>query len=110
MSAPGHPWVEEKVEGAKELEKKILEKCVMRGKHEGFDLDERVKDPKSEYYNNIEKFAFDHLNYYECFECKDPYFGGHRQCGAPAAQPVEDLPPDEEAKEVLRPEEEEMKE
>ena len=51
--------------------------------HEGLDLDERLKDPKSEYFNNPAKFGYDHLNYYECFECKDPYFGGHRQCGGP---------------------------
>jgi hypothetical protein len=57
----------------------------LRAKHEGLDFDERLKDPKNEYYNNLEKFAFDHLNYYECFECKEPYFGGHRQCGAGAA-------------------------
>ena len=50
-------------------------------------MDERLNDPKSEYYKNLEKFAFDHLNYYECYECKDPYFGGHRQCGVPAAEP-----------------------
>lgn len=55
-----------------------MDKCVLRAKHEGLDLDERIKDSKSEYYNNLEKFAFDHLNYYECYECKDPYFGGHR--------------------------------
>jgi len=84
MSAPNHPWLEQMVNQAKELEKKILEKCVLRAKHEGLDYDERLKDPKNEYFDNLEKFAFDHLNYYECYECKDPYFGGHRQCGAPA--------------------------
>lgn len=84
MEAPGHAWLESKVEEAKNLEEKILEKCLQRAKHEGLDLDERIKDPKSEYFNNVGKFAFDHLNYYECYECKDPYFGGHRQCGAPA--------------------------
>ena len=48
------------------------------------EFDERLKDPKNEYFNNLEKFAFDHINYYECFECKEPYFGGHRQCGGGA--------------------------
>ena len=60
------------------LEKKILEKCVLRGKHEGLDQDERLKDKASEYFENLEKFAFEHLNYYECWTCKEPYFGGHR--------------------------------
>lgn len=78
MEAPVHDWLESLVQEAKTLEEKILEKCVLRAKHEGLDLDERIKDPKSEYFNNVAKFAFDHLNYYECYECKDPYFGGHR--------------------------------
>jgi hypothetical protein len=56
----------------------MLEKCTQRVKHEGLDLDERLKDPKSEYYQNPGKFGIDHLNYYECFECKEAYFGGHR--------------------------------
>ena len=55
-----------------------MDKCVQRAKHEGLDMDERLKDKKSEYFENLGKFAFDHLNYYECYECKDPYFGGHR--------------------------------
>jgi len=40
---------------------------VQRAKHEGLDLDERLTDPKSEYFNNLEQFAVDHLNYYECY-------------------------------------------
>jgi len=64
------------------LEKQILEKGVLRAKHEGLDLDERLADPKSEYFNNLAKFAMDHLNYYQCWQCKNAYFGGLRACGA----------------------------
>jgi len=49
---------------ARDLEKQIKEKGVLRAKHEGLDLDERLNDPKSEYFNNLEKFAIDHLNYF----------------------------------------------
>jgi len=78
MNAPGHDWFNELITQARDKERNIIAKCLLRSKHEGLDLDERLKDPKSEYFNNLEKFAFDHLNYYECFECKEPYFGGHR--------------------------------
>ena len=61
-----------------EVDKSIREKAVLRAKHEGLDFDERLKDPKNEYYKNLEQFAVDHLNYYECYECKEPYFGGHK--------------------------------
>ncbi len=49
---------------AQELDKKIREMCVLRAKHEGMDHDERLADPKSEYFNNLEEFAYNHLNYY----------------------------------------------
>ena len=47
-----------------DLYKKVKEKCVLRAKHEGLDEEPRLKDEKSEYFNNLEKFAYDHLNYY----------------------------------------------
>ena len=58
-----------------------MDKCVLRAKHEGMDFDERLKDPKSEYFDNLPLFAYNNLNYYECFNCKHPYFGGHKACG-----------------------------
>ena len=79
------------------------------------DFDERIKDKNSEYFNNLEQFAIDHLNYYECYECKDPYFGGHRQCGAPpqpppAAEGEEDKKEERELNEEEKKREEEEKE
>ena len=29
---------------------------------------------------NLEKFAMDHLNYFYCFKCREPYFGGLKSC------------------------------
>jgi len=84
MTTPGNDFLQGKLNEAKVLEENMLDKCIQRVKHEGLDLDERLKDPKSEYFQNPGKFGIDHLNYYECFECKEAYFGGHRQCGAPA--------------------------
>jgi hypothetical protein len=42
------------INGAKELDRKIREMCVKRAKHEGMDFDERLKDPKNEYFENLE--------------------------------------------------------
>jgi len=78
MTTPRNDFLQGKLNEAKVLEQNMLEKCTQRVKHEGLDLDERLKDPKSEYYQNPGKFGIDHLNYYECFECKEAYFGGHR--------------------------------
>ncbi|TNV71137.1 hypothetical protein FGO68_gene10196 [Halteria grandinella] len=75
-------WIQQILDQAKGLEAQIKEKGVLRAKHEGLDLDERLSDPKSEYYNNLEKFAVEHLNYFECQTCKNAYFGGLKACGA----------------------------
>ena len=42
------------IDQAKNLDKQIREKGVLRAKHEGLDLDERITDPKGEYFNNLE--------------------------------------------------------
>lgn len=75
-------WIQNVLDDSKRLLDQIKEKSVQRAKHEGLDLDERLADPKSEYFNNLEKFAVDHLNYFECQMCKNAYFGGLKACGA----------------------------
>ena len=42
MNAKGHPWVEQLVNEAINLDKQIREKSLLRAKHEGLDLDERL--------------------------------------------------------------------
>ena len=32
------------------------------------------------YRNNPTLFALDRLAFYECYKCKNPYFGGMRKC------------------------------
>jgi hypothetical protein len=65
-NSPHLQYMNQLMDEAKDLEKQIKEKGVLRAKHEGLDLDERLNDPKSEYFNNLEKFAIDHLNYFQC--------------------------------------------
>ena len=63
-NSPHLQYMNQLMDEARDLEKQIKEKGVLRAKHEGLDLDERLNDPKSEYFNNLEKFAIDHLNYF----------------------------------------------
>lgn len=53
MDAPGQDWLNKLVQEAKDLEENIKKKCLLRAKHEGLDYDERLKDPKNEYFNNL---------------------------------------------------------
>jgi E3 ubiquitin-protein ligase MYCBP2 len=58
----------------------VVKKAVERGKYEGLEKDPRLSDPNDPYFNNLQKFAMYKLAYYQCFKCKNPYFGGMKDC------------------------------
>lgn len=64
------------------LEESIREKALVRAKIEGLDKDEKMKNPKYNYYNDLEGYAMYKCSYYMCFKCKVPYFGGLKDCDA----------------------------
>lgn len=41
-----------------------------------------LKEKGGFYYNNPEKYAMARFCYYECAQCKKPYFGGLKECNA----------------------------
>jgi hypothetical protein len=55
----GNLYMKNTLDGYKKLQVKVKEKCLLRAQHEGLDKEERVTDPKSEYYNDLAKFAYD---------------------------------------------------
>ena len=63
------------------LEEKILGLARERAKHEGIDKDPRLENPNDPYYHNLDKYLMERLSYYMCFKCKEPYFGGLKECG-----------------------------
>ena len=89
----GDQYLKNTLDNYKQLMLKVKEKCVQRAKHEGMDKDEILKDPKKGYLNNIEAFAYDHLNYYQCAMCQEPYFGGHKRCGGGEEEKKEEPAP-----------------
>jgi hypothetical protein len=38
--------------------------------------DEKLNDPKSNYYNKPLEYSIAIYSYYMCYKCKKPYFGG----------------------------------
>ena len=64
------------------LEKIVIEKALERAKIEGIDKDEKLKDPKYNYYGDLKGYALYKCSYYMCFKCKVPYFGGLKDCDA----------------------------
>jgi len=53
---------------------------IERAKYEGIDKNPRLQDPNDVYYNDLQSWAIFKLAYYECFKCKNPYFGGMKDC------------------------------
>ena len=62
------------------MKDKIEDKALKRLKHEGDDQDEKLKDEKSDYYQQEGKYAMAIYAYFECHDCHQPYFGGRRNC------------------------------
>jgi len=52
----------------------------VRAKHEGLDKHERLRDPSDHYFNKFEEYALFKCAFYQCYKCKDPYFGGMNDC------------------------------
>ena len=63
------------------MEEEIKGKALERAKIEGLDKDPRLKKKDDVYYNDLQKYAMARLSYYTCYECKNPYFGGLKDCG-----------------------------
>ena len=62
------------------MEEDVLKKAMERAKFENLDKHARLKDPNDRFYGNLKAFAIYKLSYYECFKCKQAYFGGMKDC------------------------------
>lgn len=58
----------------------IKKKSFERLKHEGKDKDERLTKIGDPFYQKPTEYALAIFSYYECFKCKNPYFGGLKSC------------------------------
>ena len=47
---------------------------------EGYDKTGRVVTEGDYYYGKLAEFALKNCTFYECFKCKNPYFGGMEDC------------------------------
>ena len=54
--------------------------AVQAAKEEGYATRGRVVTEGDIYYGNLEAFALHFCTFYECYDCKKPYFGGMQDC------------------------------
>ena len=58
----------------------MKEIALERAKIEGLDKDPKFLDPSYAYHGDLAGFAMFKCSYYMCFKCKNPYFGGLKDC------------------------------
>ncbi|OUM66207.1 hypothetical protein PIROE2DRAFT_6643 [Piromyces sp. E2] len=81
MNCSSIPELQNQLDQNKNLYQKIKDMALKRLEYENMDKDPRLSDINSPWYGKKEEFAMKHLSYYQCYVCKEPYFGGRRECG-----------------------------
>jgi len=76
-----HQQIFKLIDEADELEQRVKNKAIDRAKAEGLDKDPRLEDPGDVYYQRFEDYVMDKMSFFQCYECRQPYFGGLRECG-----------------------------
>jgi hypothetical protein len=64
------------------LEDRVSQKAMERLQFEGLDKDVAIMERGGRFYQNPRAFAMHHFSFYQCFDCKNPYFAGARACAA----------------------------
>ena len=67
------------------FKKQIEKDAVQAAKDEGYHKEGRVVDPNDFYFGKLKEFALHNCTFYECFDCKKPFFGGMQDCEAALA-------------------------
>jgi E3 ubiquitin-protein ligase MYCBP2 len=92
-----HPLLEELMAPIRELKGDVERKALMRLEFEKKDKDPEIVEAGGAFHRNPVGFALKKYNYYMCYKCEKPYFGGERDCGAAAgaAANADDYDPSE---------------
>ena len=75
------------------LESQVRMMSVQRLEFEALTDHVDIVSPEGRFYQNPEGFAVNHYQFYQCYDCQEPYFAGARACGAAGPEEVkrEDL-------------------
>ena len=75
-----HPLLEDLMEPARLLRREVERLATMRLEFEKKVEDPAITEKGGQFYQNPTAFALNKYNYYICFKCSRPYFGGERAC------------------------------
>ena len=82
IGAADIPALSEVLEKQDALRQRVAVRALERLKFEGGDRSKALTDRKSPYYRDPRALAMHTYVFFQCHQCKNPYFGGARQCGA----------------------------
>ena len=74
------PEIMEELNSLKQLRLELEKMAMDVAEVQGLDRDERVTTPGDFYYGKVKEFAMHSCSFYECYDCKKPYFGGLVDC------------------------------
>ena len=63
-----------------QLRSRVEDQALEVAKHQGLHLSERLTTPGDAYEGDLKGLAMHSCTFYECFDCKKPYFGGMADC------------------------------
>jgi len=75
------PELQKMINNNKILYEKIKQASLKIIKLTKLDKDPKLLEPKSPWYGKKIEYALERISYYRCYICKEPYFGGIKQCG-----------------------------
>ena len=64
----------------RKLKKFVMSEGVKYLKIEGMLEDDALKDKNSEFFEKPEEYALKVFDFFVCFECSVPYYGGKHEC------------------------------
>ena len=75
------PYLQKMINDNKILYEKMKQNSLKLIKLFKLDKDPRLLEPKSPWYGKKIEYALERISYYRCYECKEPYFAGIKECG-----------------------------
>jgi len=74
------PILTEKLLEQLKVKLEVMTSAIKMAKAEGYDKTGRVVTEGDIYHNKLNDFALHNCTFFECFDCKRPYFGGMMDC------------------------------
>jgi E3 ubiquitin-protein ligase MYCBP2 len=81
----GHPLLNDQLDPHLKLRQVVRKMAAEKLRYEQLERSQSIITPGSEFFHNPVGFAMKHFMFYQCYNCKRPYFAGAADCLRDAA-------------------------